>query len=370
MFKVLLVDDDPAFLEQGKHFLSGEDERLDIETATSAEEGLKMIEENGFEAVASDYKMGGMSGLEFLEKLREEGNDIPFIIITGWGREEIAMRAINLGADRYFQKVGDRETQFSMLANAFADLIENRRIKEKNEFLRSLLTRDIARRVEIVHDYLNNLQDLEISGKEREYLDKALNANSEIIEMLREKGISDEEEKEDNERFIEMLNRFLGYAYWSESQLEEETLERALDEDIEKYKDDLFQLSRKSEDHRSLLEELGSKIVGIDIEKYSEQAEAKMSYLKRSTEKRILAGILEREKFKRDVYKELLSSTDEDILEDVWEGDDPERFFEIIKELSQDKKEAVSSLKSAMRFWFSGELPSTRQSLESLVFRI
>lgn len=61
--------------------------------------------------------MPEIDGLEFLEIIREEkGMDIPFIMFTGKGREDVAMDALNLGADRYIQKGGNPKSQYGLLA--------------------------------------------------------------------------------------------------------------------------------------------------------------------------------------------------------------------------------------------------------------
>lgn len=69
---VLLVDDEPDFLKQAKIFLEREDDRLNVETALSAEEGLEMLEEDGYDAIVSDYQMPETDGLEFLKIVRRE----------------------------------------------------------------------------------------------------------------------------------------------------------------------------------------------------------------------------------------------------------------------------------------------------------
>lgn len=124
--KVLLVDDESDTLEQAKIFLEREDERIDVDTATSAEEGLQKFAVNDYDAIVSDYQMPGMNGLDFLENVRNErGSKIPFIIFTGKGREEVAMEALNLGADRYFQKGGDAKSQYRVLAQAIGQEVEH-----------------------------------------------------------------------------------------------------------------------------------------------------------------------------------------------------------------------------------------------------
>ena len=58
------------------------------------------------------------TGLEFLKELREQQNEIPFILFTGKGREEVVVKALNLGADRYINKHGSPETVYCELADA------------------------------------------------------------------------------------------------------------------------------------------------------------------------------------------------------------------------------------------------------------
>ncbi|MFP4001438.1 MAG: response regulator [Thermoplasmata archaeon] len=116
-FNVLVVDDEKAFLDQAKTFLEKSDDRLKILTADSAKTGLQIFEDENLDAMVSDFQMPENNGIEFLEEIREKReSDIPFIMLTGRGREEIAMKALNLGADRYLQKTGDPKTQFEILA--------------------------------------------------------------------------------------------------------------------------------------------------------------------------------------------------------------------------------------------------------------
>ncbi len=123
--RILIVDDDKAVLEQAKIYLEEKEERFDIDTAISAEKALSKLGEIDYDAVVSDYQMPEMDGLEFLRTVREErGSDIPFIIFTGRGREEVAIDALNLGADRYIQKGGDPRSQYGILSDAIKQEIK------------------------------------------------------------------------------------------------------------------------------------------------------------------------------------------------------------------------------------------------------
>jgi hypothetical protein len=75
--------------------------------------------------------MPGKDGLEFLEMLRKNGNTIPFIMFTGKGREEVAIRALNLGANQYLDKTGETETVYTELGHSIAELSKIKKAEEK-----------------------------------------------------------------------------------------------------------------------------------------------------------------------------------------------------------------------------------------------
>ncbi|HUV02344.1 MAG TPA: response regulator [Desulfobacteria bacterium] len=112
MIWILHVDDDSSFLALTKTFLELGNEVFSVDTTSSAEEGLERLKSSNYDVVLSDYQMPMMDGLEFLQKLRERENTIPFIIFTGRGREEVAIEALNKGANRYPQKGVDIESMF------------------------------------------------------------------------------------------------------------------------------------------------------------------------------------------------------------------------------------------------------------------
>ncbi len=117
--KILLVDDEKGFLDQAKIFLEKINDEFVIDTVESALKGLEKIEKEEYDGIVSDYQMPKMDGLEFLEEIRKvKEMNIPFIMFTGKGREDVAMDALNLGADRYIQKGGNQKSQYGLLAQA------------------------------------------------------------------------------------------------------------------------------------------------------------------------------------------------------------------------------------------------------------
>ena len=139
---ILLVDDEHSLLDQANIFLEKE-EKLNVITASSAEEGLDLLDEEDIEVIVSDYQMPEMDGLEFLEEVRKKKEmDIPFIIFTGKGREEVAMKALNLGADRYLQKGGDPKSQYGVLTKAIQqeyEFYKKEKELEKSEQEKSII---------------------------------------------------------------------------------------------------------------------------------------------------------------------------------------------------------------------------------------
>ncbi|MCK9580462.1 MAG: PAS domain S-box protein [Methanoregula sp.] len=116
MFSVLYVDDERDLLELGKLFLE-QSQEFRVVTAASAREALELLTTLSCNAIVSDFQMPGMNGIEFLKTVRQRYGNIPFILFTGRGREEIVIEAINNGADFYLQKGGDATSQFAELSH-------------------------------------------------------------------------------------------------------------------------------------------------------------------------------------------------------------------------------------------------------------
>ncbi|WP_256295819.1 hybrid sensor histidine kinase/response regulator [Haloarchaeobius salinus] len=141
---VLHVDDDPAFAELVATFLRSEDERMTVRTAASAAEGLALLEDADVDCVVSDYDMPGQNGIEFLETVREHHPELPFILYTGKGSEEVASEAISAGVTDYLQK-GTGSDQYAILANRIGNAVAARRSASEAERRRRRLEETTAR---------------------------------------------------------------------------------------------------------------------------------------------------------------------------------------------------------------------------------
>jgi PAS domain S-box-containing protein len=126
----LLVDDELGLLKVAKPILEMKGP-FQVDTASSVEEAMEKMKKELYDAVVSDYQMPGKDGLEFLKELREKGNTTPFIVFTGKGREEVAIKALNLGANQYLSKVGEPETVYTELAHSITELAKTRKAEQE-----------------------------------------------------------------------------------------------------------------------------------------------------------------------------------------------------------------------------------------------
>lgn len=139
--RVLHVDDEVGFLKVAKQCLEMHG-ALQIETASSVDEAMEKMKKKTYDVVVSDYQMPEKDGIDFLKELREKDKTVSFIMFTGRGREEVAIRALNLGADRYLNKTGDPETVYGELAHSIRQTVKQKRaekmLKESEEKYRNL----------------------------------------------------------------------------------------------------------------------------------------------------------------------------------------------------------------------------------------
>jgi PAS domain S-box-containing protein len=126
--RVLHVDDESALTELVATFLAREEPAITVRTAHSTAEGAEVLADDDIDCVVSDYDMPGQTGLEFLADVRERQPELPFILFTGKGSEEVASEAISAGVTDYLQK--ERGTsQYAVLANRITNAVEQYRAK-------------------------------------------------------------------------------------------------------------------------------------------------------------------------------------------------------------------------------------------------
>lgn len=158
---VLHVEDDPDFADLVSAFLERADEQMTVSIAHTASEGLAHLSRNDVECIVSDYDMPEMDGLEFLETVRESHPDLPFILFTGKGSEEIASEAIAAGVTDYLQKASGTEL-YELLANRIRNAVQQYR------------NATLAGKLDRIRTVIRDINQVLVRSQSREELDEAV----------------------------------------------------------------------------------------------------------------------------------------------------------------------------------------------------
>jgi PAS domain S-box-containing protein len=144
--RVLHVDDDEPFLELTRTRLQGEG--LTVVSESSPTAALGRLTSEPIDCVVSDYDMPELDGLEFLAAVREREQELPFILFTGKGSEEVASEAISAGVTDYLQKAGPE--QFELLTNRIENAVEHERSQRVAERTRERFVRLIEGSTDLI----------------------------------------------------------------------------------------------------------------------------------------------------------------------------------------------------------------------------
>jgi two-component system NtrC family sensor kinase len=127
--KVLLVEDnwDHGYLATRALTAEG---RYQVELVSSGAEALYKLSHEKFSVLLLDYCLSGMTGLDLIQKVREMGDDVPIIMITGLGSEAVAVEAMKMGAYDYIVKSGNYITTLPFVIDKALDRYELKKVKE------------------------------------------------------------------------------------------------------------------------------------------------------------------------------------------------------------------------------------------------
>lgn len=134
MTRILYVDDEILYRDISKQFL--ERAGYIVTDVSSGRKAIDDLHQTQYDVIISDYQMPGMTGIDLLKIVRSEIGDIPFILFTGRGREEVLIEAIESGVDFYVQKCGDPVPLFADLIHKVTLAVkrnESKKISLKNE---------------------------------------------------------------------------------------------------------------------------------------------------------------------------------------------------------------------------------------------
>ena len=105
MSKLLLIDDEEDVQYSFRRIFDSPE--VELTTAASGEEGLKIIPKLKPDLVIMDFRMGGINGLETLRRIRDMDSKLLVILMTAYGTSQTAIEAMKLGAYDYLLKPFD-----------------------------------------------------------------------------------------------------------------------------------------------------------------------------------------------------------------------------------------------------------------------
>lgn len=124
MSRILVIEDDAELLGVLTALLGSEGH--DVVGVPSGEQALVAAAASSFDLVIADVRMEGMSGLDAIEKVKEEDTGIKSLVITGYASEEDSIRAISLGVEAYLKKPFSLDDLLDAVGRALQDLESER----------------------------------------------------------------------------------------------------------------------------------------------------------------------------------------------------------------------------------------------------
>lgn len=138
MSKILVIDDMAAIRAVLKEEL--EREKYQVDEAKDGEEALKKLRASHYDVAFCDIKMPKLDGIELLEKVKSEGINTPFIMISAHGDEKIALNCIKLGAYFYLSKPFE---SIDVILIHLRNIIERSSLRKENIQLKKKVNKKI-----------------------------------------------------------------------------------------------------------------------------------------------------------------------------------------------------------------------------------
>lgn len=137
MKKLLLIEDEEPIRRVLVRILSEENDDYRITECEDGKSGFNALKKEDFDLVLCDIKMPKMDGVEVLQKTREEGINVPFIMLTGHGNVSTAVEAMKSGAYDFISKPPDLNRLLTAVRNA----LEIKNLVQENKSLKKIIAK-------------------------------------------------------------------------------------------------------------------------------------------------------------------------------------------------------------------------------------
>jgi signal transduction histidine kinase len=130
MISVLLVDNQPMFIEEAKRHLESQG-NIQVTVAESGKKAGEILKKSSFDVIISEYQLPQINIIGLLETLRAHGDKTPVIIYATKANGDAAIKAMRGGAELFLRKSNDLEPQLAELKIIIEEIVKRRRIEDR-----------------------------------------------------------------------------------------------------------------------------------------------------------------------------------------------------------------------------------------------
>ena len=164
--RVLVIDDDPDVLDYISDTL---DKQFDVVTSEVPESAMDILKNGSFDVVLTDFRMKGSNGIKLAQQINGFNPEIPVVVMSGFGSEELALQALRANVFDFVDKPFDKQLVGTVLDRA---LLNRKQQEERQELLRNVHEKEI--RLKLAREQNQELQDalLELNTKKNQLIQK------------------------------------------------------------------------------------------------------------------------------------------------------------------------------------------------------
>lgn len=182
LIRILIADDEGLMLNSMKSIISTNfGEECEVFTAKTGRIAVEIAEEEKPEIAFMDIHMPGLNGIEVMQKIRENNQNIQFIVITAYNKFDYAKEAINIGVFDFISKPVSKGVIIDVLTRAIKDVEEKRKNKIDNIRIREKLETVIPI---IENGFVSNLLLQNGSKNENDYYREIMNIDEEYAYII------------------------------------------------------------------------------------------------------------------------------------------------------------------------------------------